>query len=80
MLEKLPPKSIKVAAQINGRWAALMTTLPLCIAVIVRRSILPVLYILQRWENRPPVTMSDFDKKLAETDSYLQILIDQVQV
>ncbi len=35
---------------------------------------------LQRWENRPAVTLSDFDKKLSETDAYLQILIDQVQV
>ena len=37
-------------------------------------------YPLQKWEQRASVTMSDFDKKLAETDAYLQILIDQVQV
>ena len=48
--------------------------------LIRRWQILLNVYNLQRWENRPSVTMSDFDKKLAETDSYLQILIDQVQV
>lgn len=29
--------------------------------------------------NRPAPTMLDFDKKLTETDAYLQILIDQVK-
>ncbi len=31
-------------------------------------------------ENRSVLTLEDFDKKLAETDAYLQLLIDQVQV
>ena len=35
---------------------------------------------LQRWEHRPPLTLEDFDKKMSETDAYLQILIDQVKV
>ena len=33
------------------------------------------------WDSNKPIpTMNDFDKKLSETDAYLQILIDQVQV
>lgn len=35
---------------------------------------------LQRWDpSRPPPTMADFDKKLTESDGYLQLLIDQAR-
>lgn len=38
-------------------------------------------FLFQRLDpNHPTPTMQDFDKKLTETDSYLQILIDQVKV
>lgn len=34
--------------------------------------------VLQRWDpNRPAPTMADFDKKLTESDAYLQLMIDQ---
>ena len=34
----------------------------------------------QRWDSKPALTINDFDRKLSETDAYLQILIDQVKV
>ncbi|XP_071525487.1 oxysterol-binding protein-related protein 9 isoform X2 [Panulirus ornatus] len=36
---------------------------------------------IRRWDpNRPAPTMADFDKKLTESDAYLQLLIDQTNV
>ncbi|XP_063225170.1 oxysterol-binding protein-related protein 9 isoform X2 [Bacillus rossius redtenbacheri] len=33
-----------------------------------------------RWDpNKPPPTIQEFDKKIAEADTYLQVIIDQVQ-
>ncbi|XP_064626227.1 oxysterol-binding protein-related protein 9-like isoform X2 [Lineus longissimus] len=34
---------------------------------------------LRKWEMKSVPTLVDFDKKLAETDAYLQLLIDQVE-
>jgi len=34
-----------------------------------------------RWDpSKPAPTVREFDKKLAEADAYLQILIDQIKV
>ncbi|KAK3866660.1 hypothetical protein Pcinc_027830 [Petrolisthes cinctipes] len=36
---------------------------------------------IRRWDpNKPAPTMADFDKKLTESDAYLQLLIDQADV
>ncbi|XP_047735857.1 oxysterol-binding protein-related protein 9 isoform X2 [Hyalella azteca] len=38
------------------------------------------LAMTKRWDpSRPPPTMADFDKKLTESDAYLQLLIDQAR-
>lgn len=39
------------------------------------------LHLQQRWDpSKPAPTMADFDKKLTESDAYLQLLIDQTTV
>lgn len=39
------------------------------------------LLVQQRWDpSKPAPTMADFDKKLTESDAYLQLLIDQTTV
>ena len=50
--------------------------------IIIVYTAYSILYVfMQRLDpNHPTPTMQDFDKKLTETDSYLQILIDQVKV
>lgn len=40
-----------------------------------------LLTVQVRWDpSRPAPTVRDFDKRLAEADAYLQIIIDQVKV
>jgi len=40
-----------------------------------------LLLFQMRWDpSKPAPTIHEFDKKLAEADAYLQILIDQIKV
>ena len=36
--------------------------------------------LFQRWDPKKPPPKHDFDRKVAEADAYLQLLIDQIKI